>query len=124
MKKEILEKIKKKLSERKEQIGKQLRQITSGRKAKSINIDADLSFPQYGDKEDENAAEVASYSDTVSLEHTLKKVLRDINGALKRIEKGGYGICKYCNEEINEKRLLARPDSSACMACKTRISKQ
>ena len=78
-------------------------------------------FPEYGDKEDENAAEVADYAANVSIEQDLEKTLRDVNIALERLEAEKYGICKYCKKPIEEKRLLARPTSSACVECKKAI---
>jgi RNA polymerase-binding transcription factor DksA len=41
--------------------------------------------------------------------------------ALKRLEKGDYGVCRYCKKPIEEKRLLIRPTSSACVQCKKTI---
>lgn len=84
----------------------------------------DATFPDYGDKEDENAAEVAEYAANLSLESDLEKALRDVVGALERIEKGTYGICKYCKKPIEEKRLIARPTSSACVECKKAITQE
>ena len=81
-------------------------------------------FPNYGDKDDENAAEVADYQVRLSLEDNLEKSLRDINQSLDRLEKNKYGICKYCKNQIEEKRLLARPHSSACMSCKKAIKQE
>ncbi|MFA4937073.1 MAG: TraR/DksA C4-type zinc finger protein [Patescibacteria group bacterium] len=78
------------------------------------------SFPQYGDKEDENAAEVATFTDNLSLEKTLEGNLRDVKQALIRIQDKSYGVCKYCKKEIDERRLRARPESGACMDCKTK----
>ena len=78
-------------------------------------------FPNYGTKDDENAAEVATFSDRISMEHTLELEMSDINKALASIEKGTYGICKYCKQSIEEKRLLVRPTSSSCVACKKRL---
>jgi len=75
-------------------------------------------FPKIGDKEDENAEEVATYSTNLTLEHTLEGSLRDVEKALDRIASGNYGICKYCSQEISEKRLRARPASSSCVECK------
>src|SRR3989339_1870808 len=80
--------------------------------------DFDTTFPSYGDKDDENAAEVADYVVNLSLEEKLEKSLHDISQALKRMKTGSYGICKYCKKTIEEKRLLARPQSSACLVCK------
>ena len=78
-------------------------------------------FPDYGSKEDENAAEVADYQVRLSLEENLEKTLRDIKKALKQIEDNNYGICKYCNNPIEEKRLKARKASTACTSCKQAI---
>ncbi len=86
--------------------------------------DFNAQFPQYGDEYDENAAEVASYNDYLALERTLEKDLQDVNGALTRIEDGSYGTCKYCKETIDEKRLLARPSSSSCVACKKLLKQE
>lgn len=86
--------------------------------------DSSAAFPNYGDKEDENAAEVAEYGANLSLEQTLEKTLRDVNTALVRLQKGTYGICKYCQKPINEKRLLARPTSSSCVECKKAITQE
>ncbi len=78
----------------------------------------DAEFPDYGDKDDENAAEVATFTDNLALEHTLENALEDVNSALARIAKGTYGYCRYCNKEIDERRLRARPESSSCVNCK------
>jgi len=86
--------------------------------------DFDTTFPSYGDKDDENAAEVADYVVNLSLEDKLEKSLHDVTQALKRLSVGSYGICKYCSKPIEEKRLLARPQSSACLACKKAIKQE
>ena len=83
--------------------------------------DFDAKFPDLGTKEDENAMEVAAYTDQLSLEHTLEDSLKDVNSALKRLKAGNYGICKYCKKEIPIKRLLVRPESSSCIECKTKL---
>ena len=86
--------------------------------------DYDTTFPDYGDKEDENAAEVADHVVNLSLEENLEKSLRDTNQSLDRLAKGEYGICKYCHKPIEEKRLLARLTSSSCMSCKKTITQE
>lgn len=60
----------------------------------------------------------------LSLEGTLGKLLRDILEALKRMESGEYGICKYCSREISESRLRARPTSSSCIMCKKTLTQE
>jgi DnaK suppressor protein len=86
--------------------------------------DYDAKFPNMGDKEDENAEEVATFSTNLTLERTLEASLRDVEKALERIRKGTYGICKYCNKQIDEKRLRARPASSSCIDCKKSFTQE
>jgi len=78
-------------------------------------------FPEYGNKPDENAQEISDYSSDVVTEKVLEKSLEDIKNALKRIEKGTYGVCKYCGNPIGKRRLLARPTASSCIKCKTEL---
>jgi len=80
-------------------------------------------FPDYGDESDENAQEVGQYSTNLATEQILEKTLRDVDSALKKIDQNTYGICKYCNQEIDERRLLARPFSSSCVKCKSQLQK-
>lgn len=115
----VLDQIKTLLEDKKKILGDELAQFAT-RNPKAVG-DFDAAFPQFGDKEDENAAEVAEYSHNLTLERTLEGELRDVTAALARIAKGEYGICKYCKKEIDEKRLLARPTSSACVECKKTI---
>ncbi|MDD5340833.1 MAG: TraR/DksA family transcriptional regulator [Patescibacteria group bacterium] len=122
MKKEILEKIKKDLLERKSQIENELAGFA--KKDEHIKDNYRSEFPDYGDKEDENAGEIAEYTDNLSIEFSLETTLRDINKALEKIEKGKYGKCNYCGNEIPEERLLARPASSSCVECKEKLSSQ
>ena len=94
------------------------------RNPKAVQVDFDANFPNLGDKEDENASEVATYSDNLSLEDELEKQLRDVLSALKAVEAGNYGICKYCKQEIAEARLHARPTSSSCIDCKKTLTQE
>ncbi len=48
-----------------------------------------------------------------ALSDNLELRLRDVNGALARIESGTYGICKVCGEAIPEERLKANPAADA-----------
>lgn len=116
---DLISKIKNILLEEKTRLEQELGKFTKANK--HMSGDYDSNFPEYGDKEDENAAEVADYAANLPLEQTLEKSLRDVNQSLTRIDKGDYGICKYCKKPIEEKRLLARPTSSACVECKKTI---
>lgn len=43
--------------------------------------------------------------------------LRNIELALGRIENGGYGFCRSCDEPINAKRLEFDPTAVLCIEC-------
>lgn len=90
--------------------------------AKETDFSAD--FQNIGDKEDENASEVANFSDNLSLEEELEKALRDVEAALDTFKKGTYGKCKYCHQEIDERRLEARPTSTSCIQCKKTLTQE
>lgn len=120
--KEFLEKIKEMLLSEKERIEKELSKFT--KKNTHVTGDYNSQFPEYGNKDDENAAEIADYAAEVPLEESLEKTLRDIDQSLKAVANGTYGICKYCKKTIEEKRLLARPNSSACVSCKKAITQE
>jgi len=40
-----------------------------------------------------------------------------IDGALERIESGGYGLCLACDTAITEARLEALPATTTCREC-------
>lgn len=44
--------------------------------------------------------------------------LKKINEALLRIDEGTFGECESCSEDIETKRLEARPTATLCFACK------
>jgi DnaK suppressor protein len=44
--------------------------------------------------------------------------LKKIDEALKRIAEGTFGHCESCEEEIEMRRLEARPTTTLCLGCK------
>jgi DnaK suppressor protein len=54
----------------------------------------------------------------LKLKQTDAKILQAIEEALRRIEKGNYGVCRDCGEEIAAARLNAIPWTRVCIACK------
>jgi DnaK suppressor protein len=72
----------------------------------------------YPDPTDQAVAELDS-SFTLRLRGREQKLLKKIDEALARIEDGTYGICETCGNQINIKRLEARPVTTLCIDCKT-----
>jgi DnaK suppressor protein len=48
------------------------------------------------------------------------RLMGKVKQALDMIEKGSYGICEACGEEIGLARLNARPVTQLCIQCKRR----
>jgi len=79
-------------------------------------------------EEQEDAAELPA--DELDLARSLEDVeteaglieryeyrLKAIDGALSRLERGRYGICEKCKQEISIKRLKAVPFAAYCIDC-------
>ena len=45
-------------------------------------------------------------------------LIKKIDEALVRIEEGTFGLCEACEEDIEIKRLEARPTATLCISCK------
>ena len=63
---------------------------------------------------------------TTDIEQSMRMRLRNreilyikkIDEALKRIEEGTFGECDACQEDIELRRLEARPTATLCVFCK------
>jgi len=42
---------------------------------------------------------------------------------LERMDKGVYGLCMRCEEEISARRMEVRPFSRYCVDCKAEVEK-
>jgi DnaK suppressor protein len=52
-----------------------------------------------------------------------RQLIAKMHESIQQIDDGTYGICENCDEEISEKRLLARPVTTLCIQCKTKQEK-
>jgi DnaK suppressor protein len=67
------------------------------------------------------AALETSRSTTLRLRDRESRLIHKIVASLRRIEDGTFGICDICGEEISIARLKARPVTSHCIQCKTKM---
>lgn len=114
-----LKEIETKLLAEKKHLENELNKIAT--KNPKVKNDYNAKFEDIGTDESESVTEVEQYSLGLSLEVTLEKALRDVEKALASLKKGTYGLCKYCKQPIDKKRLLARPTSTSCITCKTKL---
>jgi DnaK suppressor protein len=73
----------------------------------------------FADPADRATAE-SDRSFTLRIRDRERRLIRKIQGALKRIDDGTYGICEECGEEISIARLKARPVTRLCINCKSK----
>ena len=110
--KELIDRNKQKLLQEQQRLETLLSRITS-QDQKTGEFTA--AFPEFGNKEDENASEVATYEANLAEERDLDQKLRKVKAALERIEAGTYGMCQLGGEEMPVKRLLAVPEAENCV---------
>lgn len=72
-------------------------------------------FPELGDQ----ASAEIDRNFMLKLRGRERKLLKKIEEAVEKIDAGTYGVCEACGEEINVKRLEARPVTTMCIECKT-----
>lgn len=110
----VLQELKTLLEKEKETLHAELRSIaTPDPKMKG---DWDAQFPQFETEEygshaslEEEADEVEEYESKLAAEQSLESRLVEVEKALERIEKGTYGVCAQCGQEISLERLRANP---------------
>ena len=68
----------------------------------------------------EEADEAEEFANNLDLKDTFKSRLQDIEAALEKMNKGTYGKCEQCGQDIPMEVLKADPESKLCKACKTK----
>ena len=70
-------------------------------------------------KDEFDYAEVSSdsFKEGIIASQQIKE-LNEIEDAIKRIEKGTYGVCEMCDESIAIGRLRAKPFAKFCTPCR------
>ncbi|MFC1687978.1 TraR/DksA family transcriptional regulator [Patescibacteria group bacterium] len=119
MDKTLLQQMTKKLAEEKKQLEGQLEEL-AGFSSSSKKKEGGVQWTEIGSKDDENAAEVTTYQDKLSLETNLRNSLEDVNAALEKIDAGTYGVCSSCGNEIQMKRLEIVPSATLCIECRNK----
>lgn len=109
MEKELLEKFRKQLTEKRKEILDEANRTLADMTDQSSNV------PDPNDR----ASIESDRSFELRIRDRERRLLTKIDEALARIEDGEYGICEECGCDINVKRLEARPVTTLCIDCKT-----
>ena len=72
---------------------------------------------------DEGDAEIFEREKNAALIAVLERKLSDIDNALRSIEKGQYGTCERCGNQIELERLEVKPDATLCLSCQQEVER-
>ncbi|HBB37292.1 MAG: Sporulation protein, yteA family [Candidatus Moranbacteria bacterium GW2011_GWC1_45_18] len=109
------EELKQKLLEEKKRIEENISKTETGKKG--TDREYETSFPEIERDQEENADEMEMYESNLAVDESMKKELEKIDAALLRMEKGTYGKCSNCQQEIPVERLRAYPQADTCLGC-------
>jgi len=70
-----------------------------------------------GDKVDQAIASLEREESSMHLQAEISE-LHEIQDALKRIDRGDYGVCENCGKTVGAARLQALPFATLCLKCK------
>jgi DnaK suppressor protein len=74
-------------------------------------------------KREEEATETLELEKRLTLENRIRQEIALVEHALEKIEKGTYGKCENCGQDIDPERLEALPQATLCVNCKALLAK-
>ena len=77
----------------------------------------------YGNHMADDATAAFEQARELALRQNLERTLRQVEHALRRFDRGTYGVCEQCGQEINPERLQVLPYATLCLTCKERSSR-
>ena len=121
MDKKLLEELQLRLEKDKENLEQELGKFA--KKDEKLEGNWNTKYPRFAQetasrKIEEAADEVEKYENLLSIEYSFETKLKNIDLALEKLEKGDYGKCEKCGQEIALERLQACPEARACTVCK------
>ena len=81
--------------------------------------DSDVNLGEIGDEADV-ASQTFEREMMFEMTNGERMILDDIEAALRKIEKGDFGLCENCHKRISNQRLKAMPWARYCIQCQTR----
>ena len=99
-----------------EDIAKELKTRLSELTGRLAEIESDLRKPLSADSE-ERATDLENQDALEGIKSSEIREVHQIQGALRRIAEGTYGVCVQCGADIDPKRLEALPIATRCISC-------
>jgi DnaK suppressor protein len=87
--------------------------------ADQLMRDAEPGDVQFDDESGEGATVALERERDLALALQAQGIVEEIDDALRKLERGTYGVCETCGQNILKARLEALPYARQCIACKT-----
>ncbi|WP_405374955.1 MULTISPECIES: TraR/DksA family transcriptional regulator [unclassified Microbacterium] len=90
--------------------------------ADDASLRADRADATADDEHDPEGSTLSGEWQRVSaVQASTRRELREVQDALARVAAGTYGVCAGCGRAIPAGRLEARPQSTLCVECASRL---
>ncbi|WP_458412134.1 TraR/DksA C4-type zinc finger protein [Schinkia sp. CFF1] len=110
-----LSSLKNSLLQRKSEITRELEATDHFDIERAFETDSVGELSRYDNHPADTATDLYEREKDHALVEHFEEELKDINHALANMEKGIYGICEKCGQEIPEERLKALPTATHCI---------
>ena len=118
MLKKDLDKYKKLLQKKKEEVIKAMKQIEQDNLQSPRDAAGDLSG--YSLHIADSATDSYDREFSLGLATNAQKILYEIDEALKRVDEKTFGDCLTCTKPVNRRRLTAIPYARLCIECQSK----
>ena len=88
----------------------------AGRTITEMTSDSNGNYPDPSDR----ASIESDRNFELRIRDRERKLILKMQEAIQRLGDGVFGVCDVCVGPISEKRLMARPVTTLCIACKTK----
>ena len=103
------------LEERRDDLRRELTEHGADPDSEGLTFDDDAGFADRSHSTEER-------SRVLALVGNLRNELREVERALDKLARGGYGACERCGNPIGEDRLEAIPWATLCIDCKRKAA--
>ncbi len=118
MLKKDLDRYKKLLQKKKEEVFKAMKQIEQDNLKSPRDAAGDLSG--YSLHIADSATDSYDREFSLGLATNAQKILYEIDEALKRVDEKTFGDCLSCSKPVNRRRLTAIPYARMCIECQSK----
>ncbi len=87
--------------------------------ADELMANAEPGDVQFDDESGEGGTLAIDRERDLALALQAISITEEIDDALRKLERGNYGTCETCGQNIMKARLEALPYARQCIACKT-----